>query len=187
MSTALTTVNDGGALTTGLDSWSGAAQRGLAARREREAIVKNVLIDGVDVKAIPGCGDKPVLHDCGAQKILDSLNLWPDYEIIKEIEDWDNRFWFYRYRCIARYRGADQAVSSGIGSCNTRESKYGYRWVPGHDVPDSAGPLSSLPQRGGRLSEFVFAIDKAETGGKYGKPTEYWQMFRDAMSSNKGS
>lgn len=164
------------------ESWAGAAGRGLEARHEREAIVKTVLIPGVDYKPIPGCGDKPVLHDCGAQKILDALNLWPDYQIVKEVEDWAGRFWFYRYRCIARQRGTDTPVSSGIGSCNSRESKYGFRWVPIHEVPKSQGPPDELLSRSGKASEFDFAIQKAETTGKYGKPTSYWQMFRDAIS-----
>jgi hypothetical protein len=166
------------------DSWAGAAARGLGARKEREAIVHQVLIKGVDTKPIPGCGDKPVLHDSGAQKILDALELWADYEVIKEVEDWANRFWFYRYRCTARQRGTNIAVSSGIGSCNSRESKYGYRWVPAHALPKGTD-LSSLKTKGGRISEFDFAIQKGETTGKFGKPAEYWQQFRDAIASGE--
>lgn len=168
------------------ETWAGAAARGVEARREREAIVQQVLIPGVDTKPIPGCGDKPVLHDCGAQKIMDSLNLYPEYEALREVEDWDKRFWFYRYRCTLKSRNTDAIVSTGIGSCNSKESKYGYQWLPRHQVPPGID-ASSLLTRGGRISEFQFAIEKAETSGQYGKPKEYWDRWKQAILDRTAS
>ena len=42
-----------------------------------------------------------------------------------------------------------------------------------------------LLKRGGRrtLCEFEFAIDRAETTGVYGKPAEYWQKFKEAITA----
>ena len=40
-----------------------------------------------------------------------------------------------------------------------------------------------LKARDGEVSEFAFAIEKAETSGKYGKPAEYWQKFKDAIAN----
>ena len=41
----------------------------------------------------------------------------------------------------------------------------------------------NLREKDGAISEFTFAVDKAETSGKYGKPAEYWQQFRDAIEN----
>jgi hypothetical protein len=109
------------------DSWSGAASRGLEARREREAIVKDLLREGHDFGTVPGCGDKPALLKPGAEKISDALNLYPDYEELDKIQDFVNRVWFYRYRCRLRQRGSDTVISTGIGSCNSEAAKYKYR------------------------------------------------------------
>jgi hypothetical protein len=107
--------------------WTGAAQRGLAARREREQIIAQVLVEGEDFGTIPGTGDKPALLKSGAEKIADSLNLWPDYEELERVADRATGFYFYRYRCTLRQRGSDLPMASGIGSCNTWESKYRWR------------------------------------------------------------
>jgi hypothetical protein len=52
--------------------------------------------------------------------------------------------------------------------------------VPGH--LDRA----HLLKRGVRqtVSEFDFAIERAETTGTYGKPAEHWQRFRDAIRTD---
>jgi hypothetical protein len=42
---------------------------------------------------------------------------------------------------------------------------------------------SLLKARDGEASEFAFAVEKAETAGKYGKPAEYWQKFKDAITN----
>lgn len=109
------------------DQWAGAALRGLDARREREAIVKEILREGHDFGTVPGCGDKPALLKPGAEKIADALSLYPDYEEMDKIQDFGNRVWFYRYRCRLRQRGTDTVMSTGIGSCNSEAAKYKYR------------------------------------------------------------
>lgn len=108
-------------------SWKGAALRGLEARKEREAIVSQILKDGLDFGTIPGCGDKPALLKPGAEKIADALSLYPDYEELDKIQDFTNHLWFYRYRCRLRQRGTDTVMSTGIGSCNSDAAKYKFR------------------------------------------------------------
>lgn len=109
-------------------SWGGAAERGLAARKEREAIIASVLKDGADFGTIPGT-QKPTLLKPGAEKIADSLNLYPAYEPVRVVEDWDRPLFHYAYRCILRARGTNSVIATGIGSCNTMESRY--RWRDG--------------------------------------------------------
>lgn len=110
------------------EEWTGAADRGLRAREERAAIVARILIPGVDFGIIPGT-PKPTLLKPGAEKIVDSLNLYPDYERVGCVEDWDKPLFHYAYRCILKARGTDSIVATGIGSCNTMEARY--RWREG--------------------------------------------------------
>ncbi len=110
-----------------IERWDGAAARGLRAREQREQIIKKVLRDGDDFGTIPGCGDRKVLKKSGAEKIADSLDLWPDYEPLATIENFDKPLFSYRYRCTLRTRGQNLAVASGIGSCNSLEARYRWR------------------------------------------------------------
>lgn len=112
----------------GLADWEGAAARGLAARREREQIIEQVLVAETDFGIIPGT-DKPTLLKPGAEKIADCLNLYPDYEIIGAREDWDAGRFFYRYRCRLMVRGSDAVVATGVGSCNSMEARYRWRTI----------------------------------------------------------
>jgi hypothetical protein len=111
---------------TALSEWAGAATRGLEARHERERIIAEVLKPGADFGKIPGT-DKPTLLKAGAEKIADSLNLCPTYESLVSIEDWEKPLFFYRYRCTLRTRGREEAVATGVGSCNSMESRYRWR------------------------------------------------------------
>ena len=105
--------------------WGGACERGLSARQERGKIVASVLVKDSDFGIIPGT-NKPTLLKPGAEKIADCLNLYPDYESLSSVEDFDKPLFFYRYRCVLRQRGTGDIVATGIGSCSSMEAKY--RW-----------------------------------------------------------
>lgn len=111
-----------------MQSWQGASARAVQARQERERILREILVRGVDYGTIPHCGDKPALHKAGAEKIVDAFNLWPDFEELDRIEEWELPRFHYRYRCTLRRRGDDLPVSAGIGSCNSMENRYRWRW-----------------------------------------------------------
>jgi hypothetical protein len=147
--------------------------------------VKELMKDGIDYGAVPGT-EKPTLLKPGAEKLTTFFGLTPAFETVKAVEDWsgaDNSgepFFYYWFRCKL-HRG-ELLVAEADGSCNSRESRYRWRWVPEEDVP-AGMDKAQLRTRKGSASEFSFAIDKAETGGKYGKPVEYWQAFRDAIAN----
>ena len=110
-----------------IQRWEGAAARGLSARHEREAIVSQVLKQAVDFGVIPGT-DKPTLLKPGAEKIADCLNLCPEYEDLEKIEDFAGPMFHYRYRCRLAERGTGVVIATGIGSCNSQEGRYRWRW-----------------------------------------------------------
>lgn len=148
--------------------------------------VKSIMAEGTDFGVIPGTGDKPTLLKPGAEKLTTFFGLSKRFQILEKIEDWTGKdhdgepFFYYLYRCQL-YRG-ETMIAEADGSCNSMESKYRWRWVKADDVPANLDK-DQLQKRSGAISEFEFAIEKAETSGKYGKPAEYWQQFKDAMAA----
>lgn len=148
--------------------------------------VKHVLKDGFDYGTIPGTGTKPTLLKPGAEKLCALFGLAITYELVEKEMDWTGAnhggepFFYFNYR--VRLMKYDRIMGEGEGSCNSWESKYRYRWINEDDVPDYLDK-SHLPRRSGGKSEFAFAVDKADTGGQYGKPVAYWQEFTDAIAN----
>lgn len=157
---------------------------------EREKLLrelKELLVQDVDYGTIPGT-DKPTLLLPGAQKICTFFGYVPHYEA-RQIEDWTGAdfkeaLFYYDFTCTLLKDG--KPVGEGRGSCNSWESRYRYRWVS-KDVAQKREDFASLPARGGRISEPAFAIEAAQTGGKYGKPMEYWQAFKDAIERGEAA
>jgi hypothetical protein len=148
--------------------------------------IERVLIDGVDYGKVPGV-DKPFLFKPGAQKLCMLFGYVPHYESRVQIEDWSGEkfgesLFYYQYACVLTKDG--KPVGEGIGSANSWESKYRYRWVSEDDAKRIPG-WEKFPRRAGSIKEFTFAVDKAETSGPYGKPAEYWQRFKDAIESGE--
>ena len=107
--------------------------------RALQDFVAAIMVDGVDFGEIPGTGgggkeEKPrkTLLQPGAQKLEEVYGLTHTFEIEK-IEDFAKPFFHYSVRCALR-RG-DRYVGDGVGSCNSMEARYAYRWVWPNDVP----------------------------------------------------
>lgn len=147
--------------------------------------IDSILKEGVDFGKIPG-SDKPCLFKPGAEKMASFFGFSVRFTLAEKIEDWMGQnfngepFFYYRYVCQLWRNG--ELIAEGEGSCNSWERKYRYRWVDEGQIPAGVDK-GSLKTQGGKISEFTFAVDKAETGGKYGKPVEYWQRFQDAIAN----
>jgi hypothetical protein len=145
--------------------------------------IGKVLNEAKDYGTIPGSSKRCLLKP-GAEKLCSIFGLAPRYETVEVIEDWTGEkhggepLFYYEYRCLLS-RG-DRTAGEGIGSCNSWESKYRYRWVTEGNLPPGTD-VRKLASRESRVIEFDFAIKKAETGGQYGKPAEYWKRWQDAI------
>lgn len=106
------------------------------ARERRDALVlfvREIMVPGVDFGPIPGTEAGPnkqaknVLHKPGAERLSSFFGLTPDFEVVKEVEQWDGEepLFYYRYKCRLMRDG--RVVGDGEGSCNSRESKYRWR------------------------------------------------------------
>jgi hypothetical protein len=150
--------------------------------------ITGVMREKEDFGTIPGAGEKKVLLKPGAEKLCSIFGLTPQYTTDSLIEDWTGEnhggeaMFYYAYKC-ALSRGG-RFMGEAIGSCSSRESRYRYRWVREDQLPAGIN-RAALPSRGGKRNIFEpdFAIDKADTTGKYGKAPEYWQKFKDAITA----
>lgn len=159
----------------------------VARKKAMTEFIGQILTEGTDYGIIPGTNKEKVLKKPGAEKLCSFFGFSP--RIVDEcvIEDWSGvehggePLFYYRYKCQL-FRG-DRFIAEAIGSCNSRESKYRYRWIDEHEAQMMDLDLSKLKKRGGRKVAFepIFALDKRETTGRFGKPEEYWQTFDDAI------
>ena len=81
---------------------------------------------------IPGSG-KPTLYKAGAEKILFTFRLACKYHILKSVHE--KNFISYIIECTLTHIPTGNFVASGIGSCNSREKKYRYTFIPTNKRP----------------------------------------------------
>lgn len=145
------------------------------------AFTKSILKEGLDFGVIPGT-PKPSLYKPGAEKLRFVYGLGVELECTEKTVDLDRLYVDYSYKASVISK-TGQMLAQCEGNCNSMEPKFGYLWKTIHELPEGAD-ISKLQSKttGKKLSEFAFAINKAETSGQYGKPQEYWDRFHKAIS-----
>lgn len=123
-----------------------------------QAIVQATLKKGHDYDTIPGT-QKPTLLKPGAEKILMLLGLTSEYQIVSQIEDYANGEFAYTVRCLLTK--GDNKITEGLGSCNSREDKYRWRWIPENDIPNGVDP-ENLKQRTTKWGKTQYRIENDE-------------------------
>jgi hypothetical protein len=81
---------------------------------------------------IPGT-KKPSLYKAGAEKIVWMYGVTTDYTLEAAVEDYEQGYFFYRFRCD--FRKGDLLITTGYGSSNSRERKNGT--ASGFDVANT--------------------------------------------------
>lgn len=84
---------------------------------------KSQMKDKKDYGIIPGTGKKS-LWQPGAEKLANLFGFTPDIVLIKEVEDFEHGFVYYKYRCTLTHFSSGKFVGSVERSCNNRERKY---------------------------------------------------------------
>jgi hypothetical protein len=105
---------------------------------EFRALIRRVLTPSVDFGTIAGCGPRPVLFLSGAQKLAEVYGFTPSYKFLSEVENFDAGppFFYFKVRCRLRRKSDRMIVAECVASCNSRETKYGGRWVYERQVPE---------------------------------------------------
>lgn len=161
-----------------------AIEQARARRDTMVQFVRDIMVRDVDYGIIPGT-DKPTLLKPGAEKLATFFGLATILTIVEKIEDWSGEqhgsecLFYYVARCQLY---CDEAlIAESVGSCNSRESKFRWRWVPERELPHHLNK-DRLANRSGGLREPAFAVKNKETGGKYGKPMSHWDRFEKAIA-----
>lgn len=148
-STALARVDDGD--NTSALAMVSSPQEAKARLAQLQAFVKGVMRRGEDYDQIPGT-NKPTLLKPGAEKLAEIYGLSPTFTFEEKREEWDALFFYYVIRCTLTRGG--RTVAEGLGSCNSREDRYAWRWVWAEDLPKdtdrSALKSKSGTGKGGR-------------------------------------
>lgn len=84
---------------------------------------KKQLKENTDYGIIPGTR-KRSLYKAGAEKIAFLFGLKPELKLIKEVEDFEKGFFFYKYECKLIHFASGKSAGSAIRSCNSMEKKY---------------------------------------------------------------
>lgn len=113
-----------------------------------QAVIQANLKDGHDFGVVAGAGSKPTLLKPGGEKICMMFGLNPEYDFLEKTENYKEGFFAYNIKCTLFRNG--QAVSQGVGNCNSMEKKY--RYINSDTVPDGLDPssLEAITDRYGR-------------------------------------
>lgn len=102
----------------------------LTRRQRMVEFVQRVMVEGTDYGKIPG-SNKDCLFKPGAEKLATLFGLYPEFDVVRSVEDWTGAehdgepLFYYLYRCRLIRNGCQ--VAAADGSCNSWESKYRYR------------------------------------------------------------
>lgn len=123
-----------------------------------QAIIQKQLKSGHDYDTIPGT-QKPTLLKPGAEKTLMLLGLTSEYDVMEKVEDYDKGVFAYTVKCTLSRNG--HKVTEGLGSCNSKEDKYRYRWVKAEEIPHGMD-IESLKSRTTKYGNTQYRIDNDE-------------------------
>ena len=90
-----------------------------------QSVMGKVMKEGEHFGVIPGTGNKPSLLKPGAEKLSMTFRMAPEYDIQAIDMGGDHR----EYEIVCRLSTIQTGIflGSGVGNCNTKESKYRYR------------------------------------------------------------
>lgn len=116
---------------------------------------KTVMKQGKDYGSVPGT-DKQTLLKPGSEKLCSLFGLAPSFVVVDKIVDFEKGLFYFQYRCELTRNGL--LVGSGVGSCNSKETKYRYRYQAAGYKPEKAEADKM----------------KAQKLGKWGKNGDAW-------------
>ena len=118
-------------------------------------LIQNILRKEYDYGIIPGT-IKPTLLKPGAEKICILFGLTPKYEFLQNIEDYNNNFFSYSFKCTLSQNG--NIVAEGVGSCNSKEKRYRYLLV-NNLTPNYTGESEKVQDKYGNIKYRIENIE----------------------------
>lgn len=129
-------------------------------RNQMIAFIKKAMKDEVDYGTIPGTGNK-TLFKSGAEKLAKLFGLIADYELIKEVEDFEKGFFYYKYRCTISHFATGRKVGSCERSCNSYEKKYRYKTVAERFATEAEKKRAISKKQNKKYNSWDLVIEKS--------------------------
>jgi len=121
---------------------------------------EGVMREGVDYGKIPG-SKKNVLLKPGAEKLAALFGITIRVELTQSVEDWENGFFYYRYKAIAEKNG--RVLAETEGSTNSRERRYANQIKKGRATPyDLVNTLQKMAQKRAIVGAVLLATGASE-------------------------
>lgn len=133
-----------------------------------QKVMSAVMKDNEHFGIIPGCGKKPSLLQPGAQKLLVTFRLAPEYSITEKPMEHGHRE--YQVLCSLKTIGSGGFVGQGAGSASTMEGKWRFRVAPkkltDRPVPKAYWDLRQSDPKGAQeaIGGKGFSTQKDENG-----------------------
>ena len=102
--------------------------------RNLDRCFRELMQKDTDYGTIPGTL-KPTLYKPGAEILCLVFNLRPETEILSKVEDFESPYFDYTVKASLWSRKYGFKVGDGVGSANTMESRYSFRWMWSNEVP----------------------------------------------------
>lgn len=145
-----------------------------------QKFVDNCMVEGLHYGRV--VGDKDTLLKPGGELLLQWYELEPKFTLMEQQMDWGDAttepIFYFRYRCELTL--SEKRVGDGMGSANSREPKYRYRWMD--DIPSGIDE-ALCETRTMKAEVFEWQYQKRETTGQYGKPDSFWKVFDEAIEN----
>ena len=129
-----------------------------------QQFVKEYLVDGEDFGTIPGT-PKPTLYKPGADKLCELYGLADEYTVTQRTEDFDRGLFDYEVKCTLLRKPEMSLVSSGLGSCNSYETKY--RWRDSKRLCPTCGKDAIIKGKVEYGGGWICFAKKGGCGGKF--------------------
>jgi len=105
--------------------------------RKLDEFYRMILQKGVDYDTIPGT-PKPTLLKPGAELLLRFFDLRSEIKNTQSIENTDPNNPYFQYNItVAIYNKHGEKLGEGLGSANSKETKFAFRWVLEKYVPSN--------------------------------------------------
>jgi hypothetical protein len=136
-------------------------------------VYTSVMQEGTDYDILPGTS-KPGLLKAGAELLARLFNIVADTQIVSRVEKTEQEVPYFQYDAECRLSNArGEFVGNGVGSCNSAEPQYAFKWVFQEELTNDIRSPEELRTR--------------EVGGKkqYRVPSSREEVFGFANSIKK--
>ncbi len=127
-------------------------------------LYKSVMRENTDYGRLPGTS-KPSLFKPGAEILARWLNLAAKLRINDQAVDITPDAPYFSYTIECRLYGKNGFVGAGMGSCNSREPRYAFRWASENQVPISLDKTKLLTRSSGGRTQYRIPTPPEEIFG----------------------